>query len=223
MRTIYVAGVNTRKLANQANDVKHWLLSATLLRTRVGLPEWIRPYLVGRKVLWDPGTFSKNAINYASYRSWVDCWSRSTDEYLQYDEVGDPESTAWYLADMRRRGYDPIPVLQPGGSLKLLSEPRLAIGGTVRMSKSTRRQYLDDIFYTLQDHPPSRVHLLGMWAPEWFEPYPAVSGDSTAWIPRGPHNRQKTVEEWLIHYGLVDIPYARRTTLQLKLFHVPGD
>jgi hypothetical protein len=219
-RIIYVAGVNTRPLAKAADGVPYWLLSVTLLRRKNGLPSWIHSYLHRRTVLWDPGTFTEDCISYHGYRAFLDRWARSTDEYLQYDEVGDPEATAWYLQDMRRRGYDPIPVLQPGASPGLLAEARVAVGGLVPMTKDERRRYLDWLFYQSGVKVAGRVHLLGMWRHEWFEPYPATSGDSTTWIPRGPYNRQQSVEEWLREYGEVDIPYIPRESLQATLVGV---
>jgi hypothetical protein len=212
-RFIYVAGVNRKHLAAAANECPYWLLSVTLLRK---YPSWLTGYLQRRTVIWDPGTFSEDAVAYHRYRSYLDRYARSQDEYLQYDEIGDPEATAWYLQDMRRRGYNPIPVLQPGGDVQLLQEKRVAIGGTVPMTAEQRRAYLDHLFY---DHDVrASVHILGMWRPEWFEPYAqAVSGDSTTWIPRSEYNRRKTIEEWLQGYGEQWIPFKPRTELQMRM------
>jgi hypothetical protein len=212
-RIIYVAGVNRKHLAAAADECPYWLLSVTLLRK---YPSWLAQYLIGRTVIWDPGTFSEDAVAYHRYRSYLDRYARSQDEYLQYDEIGDPEATAWYLQDMRRRGYDPVPILQPGGNIELLQEKRLAIGGLVRLSEEQRRHYLDDIFY---NHTvTARVHLLGMGRAEWFEPYKtAVSGDNTSWIPRSEWNRRKTVSEWMQEYGEQWIPYRPRRATQIQL------
>lgn len=75
------------------------------------------------------------------------------------------------------------------------------------MSSDSRRLYLDQLFGS-GDRPTGRLHLLGMWRAEWFERYPVTSGDSTTWIPRGPYNRQRTVEEWLREFGQQHIPYV---------------
>lgn len=213
MRQIYVAGVNRKHLAAAAAHIPYWLLSATLVRK---YPSWLAGYLPGRTVLWDPGTFSEEAISYHRYREFIDRYARSVDEFLQYDEIGDAEATAWYLRDMRRRGYRPIPVLQPGGEATLLAEKRLAIGGLVPMEASDRRRYLDTILYG--GLVQARIHLLGMWRPEWFAPYSeALSGDSTTWIPRGEYNRQKSMAEWLEGYGDQWIPIKRRAEIQMSL------
>lgn len=208
-RTIYVAGINTWTRLPALSVCNYWLLSVTQVRTRAGIPKQLQPYLPGRKIIWDPGTFSDNAISYLNYRRFIEDHVRPEHDYLQYDEIGDPEATAWYLADMRRRGFNPIPILQPGGSEALFDEPRLAIGGIARKSWSwkMRFDYLDKLFY-----PPTGprkvnwVHLLGMGRREVFERYPAASGDATTWIPRQKPHRRKSIAEWMEQYGEQDIP-----------------
>lgn len=216
-RFIYTAGINTRPLATGASSCRYWLLSATLLRRKDGLPDWIRPYLVGRFVMWDPGTITENAISYLSYRRFLDQHTSKHDEYLQYDEIGDPEATDWYLSDMRKRGYRPIPVLQPGGDLILLKQPRVAIGGLVGMTDDNRQIYLDRLFYE-EKRDFGQIHLLGMSQQAWFKRYPVLSGDSTTWIPRGEYNRKKTYAEWMLEYGEQDISYEPPETIQMEVF-----
>lgn len=212
-RIIYVAGVNRKHLAEAADSVPYWLLSATLLRN---YPSWLAMRLKGRKVRWDPGTFSEDAICYTKYRSMIDRYFRSADDYLQYDEIGDEEATTWYLKDMRRRGYKPIPVLQGQAFHLLRQEPLVAIGGLVRMEDQQRRKYLDEIFY---DHKPlSKIHLLGMMKHEWFAPYEqALDGDNTSWIPRSEWNRRKTIPEWMKEYGEQWIPHKPRDFVQMAM------
>lgn len=212
-RIIYVAGVNRKNLAAQASSVPYWLLSVTLLRK---YPNWLAQHLNGRVIMWDPGTFTEDCVSYTYYRSYIDRYMKSQDQYLQYDEIGDPEATAWYLKDMRRRGYRPIPVLQGDAFHLLRQEPMLAIGGLVRMDDDERKRYLDSIFY---DHKPlSRIHLLGMIKHEWFEPYEkAIQGDNTSWIPRSEWNRKKTIEEWMKEYGEQWIPYQPRELVQMVM------
>ncbi|WP_438446843.1 hypothetical protein [Gorillibacterium sp. sgz5001074] len=212
-RIIYVAGVNRKHLAQQADHVPFWLLSATLLRR---YPSWLAQYVQNRKIIWDPGTFSEDPVSYSYYRSFIDRYVKSKDQYLQYDEVGDSESTAFYLQDMRKRGYNPMPVLQGDAYYLLRQEPMVAIGGLVRMGDDERKKYLDEIFY---DHRPSaRIHLLGMKDPDWFAPYmEAVQGDNTTWIPRSEWNRKKLVSEWLKDYGEQWIPYQPREFVQMVM------
>lgn len=214
-RDIYVAGINTRPLAVAAADSPFWLLSATLLRrANGGMPEWIQTMLCGRSVIWDPGTFSEKALSYSAYRTWIDRNVRSRDQYLQYDEIGDPEMTDFYLRNMHTRGYDPIPVLQPGGNESLLDEPRCAIGGTVPMAKSQRILYLNGLIYRRVRRPTARLHILGMHSHEWFRRFPFASGDSTTWIPRGEFNRRKSISEWLSEYGEHDIRLEHPSEMQ---------
>lgn len=212
-RTIYVAGVNRKNLAAQASSVPYWLLSVTLLRK---YPNWLSQHLKGRVVLWDPGTFTEDCVSYSYYRTYIDRYMKSQDQYLQYDEIGDPEATAWYLKDMRRRGYRPMPIMQGNAFHLLQDEPMLAIGGLVMMGGDERKRYLDSIFY---DHKPSaRIHLLGMIKPEWFAPYQkATQGDNTSWIPRSEWNRRKTIEEWMKEYGEQWIPYQPRELVQMAM------
>lgn len=212
-RTIYVAGVNRKHLAAAADSIPYWLLSATLLRK---YPNWLDNRLKGRKVRWDPGTFSEESISYTKYRSMIDRYFRSTDDYLQYDEIGDEEATAFYLRDMRRRGYKPIPVMQGKAYHLLRQEPLVAIGGLVKMEDEARRRYLDEIFY---DHKPvSQIHLLGMLKHEWFAPYEkAVCGDNTSWIPRSEWNRKKSIEVWMKEYGEQWIPFMPREFVQMAM------
>ncbi len=212
-RIIYVAGVNRKHLADAADSVPYWLLSATLLRN---YPSWLATRLKGRKVRWDPGTFSEDSISYPKYRAMIDRYFRSSDDYLQYDEIGDEEATAWYLKDMRRRGYKPIPVMQGKMFYLLRTEPLVAIGGLVRMQPEERQKYLDEIFY---DHKPfSQIHLLGMIQHQYFSPYEHAScGDNTSWIPRSEWNRKKTIEQWMKEYGEQWIPYLPRELVQMAM------
>lgn len=213
-RIIYVAGINRKHLAAAAQDVPYWLLSVTLLRK---YPNWLAQYLNGRSILWDPGTFSEDCVSYKYYRAYIDRYMKSQDQYLQYDEIGDAEATAWYLADMRKRGYRPIPILQGNAYHLLHDEPMLAIGGLVRMNDSVRQEYLDHIFY--EHKPTARIHMLGMMRHEWFAPYrEAVQGENTSWIPRSEWNRRKTIEEWMKEYGEQWIPHEPRKLVQLRLF-----
>jgi len=212
-RLIYVAGVNRKHLAAAAQESPAWLLSATLLRK---YPNWLAAHLQNRAVMWDPGTFTEDCISYSYYRTYLDRYAKSQDQYLQYDEIGDAEATAWYLQDMRKRGYRPIPIMQANAYHLLQQEPLLAIGGLVRMDERRRRAYLDEVFY---DHQPTaRIHLLGMIKHEWFAPYQqAVQGDNTSWIPRSEWNRKKTIEEWMKEYGEQWVPYKPRTTVQMAM------
>lgn len=213
-RIIYVAGVNRKHLAEHASSVPYWLLSATLLRK---YPSWLESYMRQRVVIWDPGTFSEDCISYQGYRTYLDRHAKSRHVYMQYDEIGDHEATAWYLKDMRRRGYNPVPILQPGGDVNLLQcDGLVCIGGTVRMQDDERTRYLDSL---LLQPIRARVHLLGMMRPEWFEPYEtAVQGDNTSWIPRSEWNRRKTVAEWMQEYGEQWIPHKQRRVIQTALF-----
>ena len=205
MRTIYAAGINGGRRAAEAAVCPYWLLSVTLLRRKI--PPWLSVHLPGLTILWDPGTFMAGAVSYRDYRRFLEQHEPWCRDYLQYDEPGDPVATAWYLGDMRRRGFHPIPVLQPGGDLSLLDEPQVAIGGLVPMSRLARIAYLDALFYP-KGYPRrvGHVHLLGMSQAFWFLRYPAASGDSTTWIPRAPYNRRKTVAQWLAEYGRRPIP-----------------
>ncbi|WP_317957217.1 hypothetical protein [Paenibacillus chitinolyticus] len=206
--------MNRKHLAAAAQEVSAWLLSATLLRK---YPGWIDQYMTkNRTVRWDPGTFSDDPISYATYRNYLHQHMKSHHTYLQYDEIGDPEATAYYLKDMRRRGMQPIPVLQGNAFHLLRQEPHLAIGGLVRMSDEERRRYLDEVFY---DHKPiGKIHLLGMIQHKWFSPYMAHEGDNTSWIPRSEWNRRKSVDEWLKEYGGQWVPHYPRELVQTQLF-----
>lgn len=214
IRTIYVAGVNRKHLAAAAENVPYWLLSATLLRK---YPSWIEPYMRNRAVIWDPGTFTEDCISYQGYRAYIDRNVKSRHQYMQYDEIGNPDATEWYLRDMRRRGYRPIPILQPGGDEAMLqSEDMVFVGGTVRMPDDQRRRYLDSL---LLKPMRAKVHLLGMMRHEWFSPYSqAIQGDNTSWIPRDAWNRRKSIEEWMREYGEQWVQHEPRAAVQMTLF-----
>lgn len=148
-----------------------------------------------RLVRWDPGTFSNDAISYKTYRTFLHEHTKPWHSYLQYDEIGDAEATGWYLQDMRRRGMNPIPIMQNGAFHMLEQENHIAVGGLVPMGKHERREYLDEIF--LHRKAQCKIHLLGMVQPEWYAPYErAREGDNTGWIPRAPWNRKRSIEEW---------------------------
>jgi len=76
-----------------------------------------------RSVLWDPGTFSEDSISYRTYRKHIQSNVKPWHTYLQYDEIGDEEATLWYLKDMRKRGFNPIPIMQ-GQSYHLLRQEK---------------------------------------------------------------------------------------------------
>jgi hypothetical protein len=203
-----MAGVNRKHLAAQADRCPYWLLSVTLLRK---YPNWLSNYLTNRIIMWDPGTFSDDSVSYKYYLNYLDRYARSKDEFLQYDEIGDHEATSFYLKDMRRRGYKPIPILQPNGDLTLLKEKRIAIGGLVLMSKTNRKQYLNNL---LNKNVTANVHLLGMIGEKWFAPFNcSITGDSTTWIPRAEWNRKKSIDEWLMLYGEQWIPFIEENLL----------
>lgn len=125
-RLIYLAGVNRKHLAVAAEEVPAWLLSVTLLRK---YPSWLESYLTKhRSVRWDPGTFSHDPVSYGTYRDYLYNHAKPHHTYLQYDEIGDPEATAYYLQDMRKRGMKPIPILQGNAFHLLQQEPHLAKG-----------------------------------------------------------------------------------------------
>lgn len=213
-RIIYVAGVNRKHLAAATAEVPYWLLSATLLRK---YPSWLESYMTkDRQIRWDPGTYSDDPISYQYYRKYLYLNAKPHHTYLQYDEIGDEEATAWYLRDMRRRGMSPIPVLQGRMFYLLRQEPIVAIGGLVPMNDDTRRRYLDEIFY---DHRPvGKVHLLGMIKKEWYAPYgEATDGDNSSWIPRDEWARKKSIDEWMQEYGEQWIPHVPRQFIQMSL------
>lgn len=248
MRVIYAAGINRHHLAHIGAACDYWLLSASLVATAYrrtgGIGAWLLEHgVLGRQVMWDPGTFVKGALSFVEYLRFLEAtlidhpdaasdWrlqygpvdpdeADPGEDYLAYDVPGDPDATARYLAEMRRLGFDPIPVLQRGMDPALLeTEPRVAIGGLVRLSPTERMAYLDGLLYPggRRRRIAGQVHLLGIAAERYFRRYPAASGDSSTWLPRGPWNQQQSMEQWLAeHYGARWIPYAPPQTLQMRL------
>lgn len=192
-----MAGINRKHLAAYADPCPYWLLSVTLIRK---YPTWLSNHLANRKIIFDPGTFTPDAVSYKYYLSFIDRYARSQDGFLQYDEIGDHEATDWYLRDMHRRGYKPIPILQPNGNAELLNADRCAIGGLLGMTPIKRKAYLDSLLKN--NHVKAKIHLLGLIGAKWFESYDcAFSGDSTTWIPRAPWNKKRSIDEWIALYG----------------------
>jgi hypothetical protein len=210
-RIIYVAGINRKHLAAHMDKIPYWLLSATLLRK---YPAWIDLYMRNRSVIWDPGTFSEDCISYQGYRSYIDRNVKSKQLYMQYDEIGNPEVTEWYLKDMRKRGYNPIPILQPNGNESMLKTERLVcIGGLVPMQPTQRVNYLDRI---LTNEVKAKVHLLGMIKHQWFSPYlNAVQGDNTTWVRGAAYKNNPDI---IKNYGEQWVPHKVNKILQLALF-----
>ncbi len=208
MRVIYVAGVNRKHLAEQADCCGYWLLSFGSLPKR--WPEWLDSYLQGRMVLWDPGTFSPEPPTYERYLSLLHEHARPQDEALAYDVIGDGERTAWYLADMQRRGLAVVPVWQRGMGPELLSLPRCAVGGLVPRTPRQRVAVLRQLFWLPdgQLRPVGRVHLLGMGSYDLLRQVPAYSGDSRSWLAPWAWNRSRTPEEWMSRYGEQEVPLA---------------
>lgn len=208
-RIIYVAGVNNWNRLQELSVCPYWLLSVTLIRRKNGgVSPKLLPYFNRINILFDPGTFSYDSVSYLNYRRFLEEYAQPHHQYLQYDEIGDPEATAWYLQDMRRRGFNPIPILTPGGDPSMLSLPVVAVGGVAKMSRKQRFEYLDSLFYPNGVlRKTYRVHLLGLGHEDYFRRYPATSGDSTTWIPRQEPHRRKSIAEWMKSYGEQYIPF----------------
>lgn len=217
-RTLYIAGVNSDGLAAAASDKKHWLISATLTRSkRTGVPhEWLHKWLDDRDILYDPGFSANGRVTFEEYCQMLRDFARPQDRYLQYDIINNAKETERYLHEMRDMGFDPIPVLQPNASVEMHNEPILAIGALVVMTKRARVNYLDSIFHG-SNPPTGEVHFLGMVQDFWFERYNALSGDSTTWI-RDSVNGNYPMKELLQLYGKRYIEYVGANTVQQSLF-----
>ncbi|MGG1673993.1 hypothetical protein ACIFOE_25870 [Paenibacillus sp. NRS-1783] len=200
-RTMYVSGLTTKSLAQQAQVIPYWLLSVAQLRS---YPEWLDPYVCKRTVIWSPGTESERP-DYLGYLSYIDEHVMGQHTYLQYDDFRDPNATTWYLKDMRRRGYNPLPVLQPGGNSMLLhTEDLVFLSGLLEMDDMERSAYLDK---HLMVGIRAKVHLQGIKDANWFAPYAAAI--------QGDHGLTDNHSFWRLHrsersgeFGEQWIPYS---------------
>jgi len=206
MRTIYVAGVNRRALAEVAAGCAYWLLSFGSLPRR--WPIWLDAYLAGRSVLWDPGTFAERHPTYEQYCRLLADHAQRGHEALAYDVIGDGEQTSWYLRDMQRRGLPVTPIWQRGMDSSLLESPRCAVGGLVPLTPTERAALLASLFWHADGtlRPVGRVHLLGMGSRGLFAKVPAISGDSRSWLGPWRWNRQRSMTDWMAAYGKQWIP-----------------
>lgn len=210
--------------------VGYWVLSITALRrkTERKFPEWVWRHATNQSlsIIWDPGTFADDAINYPTYRRIAMDVILSNWPYhklMQYDEVGDPEATIWYRHDLRRRGIPCLSVIQPGESNLdwMESEQEFFVGGLVPMTQQPDRltAYLDGLFYPNgQRRAFGRVHLLGV-GQEWvMQRYPATSSDNTSFIKRVFVDKSKRLDDLIPLYGERDIPYVPPQSVQGRLF-----
>ncbi|QDA30237.1 hypothetical protein [Paenibacillus polymyxa] len=197
-RTIYVSGLTTKSLAHQARVIPYWLLRVSELRR---YPEWLDPYVTNRSVMWSAGS-GIDRPDYMGYLSYIDKHIIGRHAYLQYDDFRDPNATTWYLKDMRRRGYNPLPILQPGGNSMLLhSEDLVFLSGLLQMDDMERSDYLDK---HLMVGIRAKVHLLGIKDAPWFAPYAAaIQGDHSLrethgfWRQRCTERSDEFGEQWI--------------------------
>ncbi|MDN4090876.1 hypothetical protein [Paenibacillus polymyxa] len=142
--------------------------------------------------------------DYQSYLSYIDAHVLSQHSYLQYDDFRDPNATTWYLKDMRQRGYNPLPILQPGGNNMLLhTEDIVFMSGLLQMDDMERSVYLDK---HLMVGIRAKVHLLGIKDTHWFAPYAAaIQGDHSF---RGDHSFWRHRRERSVEFGEQWIPYS---------------
>lgn len=204
-RTIYVSGINTKSQAHQAQVIPFWLLSVAEMRT---YPKWLDLYVTNRSVVWSAGGAEIERPDYWSYLSYIDEHVMGHHAYLQYDDFCNADATTWYLKDMRRRGYKPIPILQPGGNSMLLHfEDLVFMSGLPEMNDMERSAYLDK---HLMVGIRAKVHLLGINDARWFVPYSsAIQGDHRIIANHrfwGHHRRERSIkfgEQWIPYSPLL--------------------
>jgi hypothetical protein len=112
--------------------------------------------------------------------------------YLMLDVVGQPEATRVNLAEMRRRGLDPVPIFTRGEDPSILedyyaSSEFVAWGGVTGVNTNSTKWLLKA--RELAGQNMRRTHILGMTRPNIVHTVRPYSIDSSTWscTPRYGH------------------------------------
>ena len=136
-------------------------------------------------ILLDSGAFTKKAqrgeITIQGYCDFLHTYQQHFTGYINFDKLGDPETTERNQAFMEKEGLTPIPVYHRGSPLSIVRDmfqehSYICIGNLVGATLKDRMATLDKVFEHFR--PGVKVHLLGMSTWELLIRYPAWSSDS---------------------------------------------
>jgi len=101
--------------------------------------------------------------------------------YFVLDVIGDPVATRENFDEMRRQGFDPIPIFTRGEDLEELDRyyedhPRVALGGLV--GTKGNKGFVNGLMAKIGSRP---CHWLGFNFRDWLAYYRPDSADSSSW------------------------------------------
>lgn len=148
------------------------------------------------RILADSGAWSHfrsgKKLTMDDYCKWLDKWQHAITHYVNMDVIGDGQKSYDNWIEMRKRGYNPLPVYHASTSIKFLEKylesgaDYLCLGAIARMNTEYRISNLDLIWANhLVEHktgmPIVKVHGFGLTSLRIMVRYPWYSVDSTSW------------------------------------------
>lgn len=187
-----------------------------------GFAYWIHNPPPDARVFLDCGAYSAHmrgaVLDFDEYCRFCAEHGDRIETYVQMDVVGNPQRTRENLAEMQRRGLNPMPVYTASAPLEELDDmcaqyKHIALGGLRGREAGTnewRRRQLDRTFEIAAKHWPVRFHAFGITAQWVLERYPLYSADSSSAIVGSGMGRVMDFDE-----GVVSsepwVGYAQRT------------
>lgn len=155
----------------------------------------------GIDVLLDSGAFTAwqkgETIRLDDYCAALDALPFTPWRYFTLDVVGDHQATAANYAQMRARGYAPVPIFTRGSPYAELDEyagtsDLIGLGGLAG-KQGNRYAYLKAMW----PHTAGKqMHILGVTSPDWIKHLRPYSCDSSTWNGAG-------------RYGMVNLYMGR--------------
>jgi len=139
------------------------------------------------RIMLDCGAFTAfkqgGHVELADYEKAIDLLK--PDLYVQLDVIADPAATRVHLEQMRKDGYDPVPIFTRGAPwedlLRLKDECDYIALGNISAGRGTvhaMKPWLDYVFHVLG--PGFKTHAFGVTSSDALSTWPFYSADSTA-------------------------------------------
>ena len=135
----------------------------------------------------DSGAFtawkSGNPIELDDYCTFLEKLPIKPWRYFTLDVIGDPDKTAVNFEKMLQRGFNPIPIYQPGEDIKAFDyfyskSDVVAIGGINGFRGKKRKGYIHGAMKVANGR---KVHLLGFTNMDYIKLYKPYMCDSSTW------------------------------------------
>jgi hypothetical protein len=181
---------------------KNILISYWYFKNR-NLQEWVKDLGYLPNIMLDSGAWSAynqdKRIDFKKYIDYINKYKEYIYEFVNLDEIGDPDISYWSYLVMKKKGLNPIPVYHYGEDFKYLDayikrgEKRIAFGGTV-MEKD-KIKVANIASEILKRYPQISLHLLGSSSKKLIQYCPeAHSCDSSTWMKMAINGFPKHIE-----------------------------